>query len=58
MELSKKEDLSGELAEFWLENASQGLANPNLLDNGKLKAQGPIAGFSWSKKTTRETSAP
>ena len=44
MELSQKEELSGELAEVWLENASQGLANPNLLGNEKLKVQRLIAG--------------
>ena len=45
MDLSQWEGLSGELADFLLENAPQKLANPN------------IAGFSWDAKTTKQVLA-
>ena len=51
------EGLIGELAEFLLENVSQELANPNLLNDDELKVLRSLAGFSWSEAAVRRVSA-
>ena len=57
-ELSRWEELSGELAAFLLCNLSQKLANPNLRNDERLQALELAAGFSQSKKTMRRASTP
>ena len=51
-------ELSGELAESLRDNLPQELANPDLRNDGKLKALKLTAGFSWYKETLGKVLAP
>ena len=54
MELSVGDECSFEIAVLFFESASQRLGNPQLSNEGKLKALRLMAGRCWSKRATRK----